>query len=173
MSREYRKVLVAAYPQSTWPVLARGMREAITIADGVRKSTPFLSTLVGSDLRGVMRRAAVMWRIQMLCKSGELPFTTEEITNTNGTSHLLSINSDKIELHIVRTDEPDAFPVDAPIRQDARASNTADLFKDGKLLPLHEALKLVPQLYGWLAWGATARGELTHLCIEMPVHNKD
>src|SRR5580700_7287717 len=120
MSDEYRNLLVQAFPETTWPTLIRGIREAIKIADGVRLSTPFLTTLVGRDLRGLMRRAALMWRIQMLCKTKELPFDANEITNpyTNGTSHLLVVRSNSIELHIVRTEEPSAFPVDAQIRQD-------------------------------------------------------
>src|SRR5688572_8866428 len=101
MSEEYRQLLVEAYPDATWPTLARGAGEAIKIADKVRLSTPFLSTLVGRDLRGLLRRAALMWRIQALCKSKELPFDAEEIENTNGTSHLLQIRSNKIELHLV------------------------------------------------------------------------
>jgi hypothetical protein len=116
-----------------------------------------------------------MWRIQMLCKSKELPFEAHEVANpyTNGTSHLLIVRSNNIELHIVRTDEPEAFPVDAQIRQDSRASNEADLFRDGKLVPLHVALASVPRLYGWLMWGATARGDLTHFALGMPEHKED
>jgi hypothetical protein len=114
-----------------------------------------------------------MWRLQSLCTSKELPFTAQEITNTNGTSHLLSIKSDKLELHIVRTDEPKVFPIEALIRQDNRAINEPDLFREGKLIPLHEALTSVPRLYGWLMWGATAQGELTHFSLGMPEPEKD
>jgi hypothetical protein len=174
MSEEHRRLLEEAYPPETWSVLTRGIGEAIKIADKVRLSTPFLTTLVGGNLRGLLRRAALMWRIQMLCKSKELPFEAEEIANTNGTSHLLRIRSNKIELHIVRTDEPGAFPVDAPIRQDSRISNEADLFSDdGKLVPLHVALESVPRLYGWIMWGATGRGELTHFALGMPEPERD
>jgi hypothetical protein len=173
MSDEYRRLLEAAYPEATWSTLTRGVGEAITIADKVRWSTPFLSTLVGGDLRGLLRRAALMWRIQMLCKSKELPFQSEEITNTNGTSHLLRIRSKKIELHIVRTEESGAFPIDAPIRQDNRMSNEADFFRDGKLVPLHVALESVPRLYGWIMWGATNKGELTHFALGMPEPERD
>lgn len=174
MSKEFESLLADAFPEETWPILTRGVREAVKIADSMRRSTPFLTTLVGGNLRGLLRRAAVMWRLQMLCKSGELPFAAEEVANTNGTSHLLSIRSKKVELHIVRTDEPGAFPVDAPIRQDKRATNTGDLFEhDGKIVPLHRVLASVPQLYGWLAWGATGRGDLTHLCLGMPEKQED
>lgn len=66
MSREFRDLLIEAYPEAYWPVMARGVREGVKIADQVRRSTPFLTTLVGGDLKGMMRRAAVMWRIQAL-----------------------------------------------------------------------------------------------------------
>jgi hypothetical protein len=123
----------------------------------------------------MLRRAAIMWRIQTLCKSKELPFEAVEVANpyTNGTSHLISVRSGKLELHIVRTNEPEAFPVEALIRQDNRASNTADFFRDGKLLPADVALKSIPQLYGWLMWGATRTGELTHFAIGLPEPDRD
>ena len=170
MSTEFRKMLLGACPESTWTTLTRGVGEAIGIADTIRRSTPFLATLVGSDQRGMLRRAAVMWRVQMLCKSKELPFEAAEIGNpyTNGTSHLISVRAGKLELHIVRTDEPEAFPVEALIRQDYRASNTADFFRDGKLLPISVALESIPQLYGWIMWGATRKGELTHFALGLP-----
>lgn len=168
MSSEFQELLVEAYPETYWPIMARGVREGVRIADDVRRSTPFLTTKVGADLRGMLRRAAVMWRIQALCKSGDLPFKAIEIQVDNAPVHLLSIVSQKTELHIVRTDDTDAFPVDAQIRQDRRASNDADLFDDGKLIPLSRALEAVPTLYGWLTWGANPKGQLTHLCIAMP-----
>jgi hypothetical protein len=175
MSTEFRKMLVDACPESTWATLTRGTGEPIEIADRVRRSTPFLATLIGNDQRGLLRRAAIMWRIQTLCKSKELPFEIAEIGNpyTNGTSHLISIRSGKLELHVVRTDEPEAFPVEALIRQDGRASNQADFFRDGRLLPLHVALESIPQLYGWLMWGATRKGELTHFAIGLPEPDRD
>ncbi|OAI44055.1 hypothetical protein AYO42_05360 [Rhizomicrobium sp. SCGC AG-212-E05] len=151
--------------------MARGVREAVRIADDVRRSTPFLSTLVGGDLRGMLRRAAVMWRLGALCRSGDLPFDATEVQVENAPVHLLSIQSGKTELHIVRTDEPEGFPVDAQVRQDRRASNTADLFEDGKIIPLHKALEAVPSLYGWLTWGATPKGDVTHVCLGMPEHD--
>lgn len=168
MVTDFRAQLISAYPEETWPVLARGVREAVRIADDVRRSTPFLSTLVGRDQRGMLRRAAVMWRLQALCKSGELPFKATEVQIENAPVHLLSILSGKTELHIVRTDEVDGFPVDAQVRQDRRASNTGDLFEDGKIVPLHEALEAIPTLYGWLTWGANPKGDVTHICLGMP-----
>jgi hypothetical protein len=168
MSEDYRRLLEDAYPEVTWATLVRAAGEAITMAGKLRLSTPFLSTKVGGDLRGFMRRAAFMWRVQMLCESGELPFDAEEIANTIGVSHLLCVRSKKIEMQIVRTDEPYAFPVDAPIRQNNRASNEPDFFRDGKLIPLHEAIESIPRLYGWIMWGADFKGELTHFALGMP-----
>jgi hypothetical protein len=173
MSDTFESRLLNAYPERTWPVIIRGVREGIRIADGLRRSTPFLSTLIGRDQRGLMRRAAIMWRLQMLCASGELPFKADEVLNTNGTSHLLSILSQNIELHVVRTEDAEAFPIDARIRQDRRAINQPDLFEGGKIIPLTEALKDVQRLYAWLAWGANPAGELTHLCLAMPEDKRD
>jgi hypothetical protein len=173
MSDTYESRLLSAYPEHSWAVLIRGVREGVKIADEVRRSTPFLSTHVGQDLRGLLRRAAIMWRIQMLCTSGELSFAATEIRNTKGTSHLLSILSGNVELHVVRTEDVFSFPIEAPIRQDRRITNQPDLFEDAKIVPLSEALKAVPRLYGWLAWGATSRGELTHLCLAMPEAKED
>jgi hypothetical protein len=170
MEDTFESRMLKAYPEGTWITLIRGAREAVKMADAVRCSTPFLSTDVGSDLRGFLRRAAIMWRLQTLCKNGELPFQATEVHNSNRTSHLLSILSDNLELHIVRTDDAFAFPEDAPIRQDRRVTNQPDLFRDGKILPLTEALREVPRLYGWLAWGATSKGEITHVCLAMPAH---
>jgi hypothetical protein len=141
MADTFETRLLKAYPEATWPTLIRGAREAVKMADAVRRSTPFLSTDVGSDLRGFLRRAAIMWRVQTLCKTGELPFQATEVSNSNRTSHLLSILSENLELHIVRTDDVFAFPEDAPIRQDRRVTNQPDLFDDGKIVPLTEALR--------------------------------
>jgi hypothetical protein len=173
MSEDFRQLLVEAYPEATWSTLVRGAREAISMSDKLRLSTPFLSTKVGIDMRGLQRRAALMWRIQLLCRSKDLPFDAEEITNTNGTSHLLRIRSKKIELHIVRTEEEYGFPVEAHIREVNRVSNEPDLFRDGKLLPLHEAMEAIPRLYGWIMWGATFKGELTHFALGMPEKKED
>jgi hypothetical protein len=169
MSDEFKNLLVDAYPEASWPTIARGIREGVKIADQVRRSTPFLMTKVGGDLKGMLRRAAVMWRFQALCKSGELPFKAVEVKIDNAPVHLLSIQSKTLEMHIVRTEEAEAFPVDAQIRQDRRASNDGDLFEhDAKLVPLHKALADVPSLYGWLTWGADKKGDVTHLCLAMP-----
>jgi hypothetical protein len=173
MADTFEARLLKAYPEATWPTFIRGVCEAVKVADAVRRSTPFLSTNVGNDLRGFLRRAAIMWRLQLLCKTGELPFQATEVSNSNRTSHLLSILSDNLEIHIVRTDDVFAFPEDAPIRQDRRVTNQPDLFDDGKIIPLTEALREVPRLYGWLAWGATSHGEITHLCLGMPEHDRD
>jgi hypothetical protein len=143
------------------------------MADAVRRSTPFLRTLVGRDQRGFLRRAAIMWRLQVLCAAKELPFAATEVLNTNGASHLLSILADNLELHLVRTEDVRSFPVDAPIRQDRRVTNQPDLFEDKKVVPLKEALRDVRRLYGWICWGATPTGELTHLCLGIPECGRD
>jgi hypothetical protein len=173
MSDTFETRLLKAYPKAIWPTLVRGASEGVEMADAVRRSTPFLRTLVGRDQRGFLRRAAIMWRLQMLCASKELPFAATEALNTNGSSHLLSIVSDNLELHLVRTEDILSFPVDAPIRQDRRATNQPDLFEDKKIVPLTEVLRDVRRLYGWICWGATPKGELTHLCLGIPERSRD
>lgn len=173
MDDSFQSRMIAAYPETTWPTIVRGIGEGVRIADEVLRSTPFLSTAVGRDLRGFVRRAAIMWRLQTLCRGGELPFQAKEVVNTNGASHLLSILSNNIEMHVVRTDDADSFPIDAPIRQDHRVTNIPDLFSDPKIIPLDKALEGVPMLYGWIAWGATKKGDLTHVSLEMPENLKD
>jgi len=168
MPLDFRTLLLDAFPETTWPDIARGVREGVRIADDVRRSTPFLTTDVGNDLRGMLRRAGVMWRIHALCRSGELPFKAVEIPVDNAPVHLLSVTSNKFEFHIVRTEDADAFPQEAQIREYRRSFNTADLFEDGKLVPLHKAIEETPVLYGWLTWGANPKGELTHLTLAVP-----
>jgi hypothetical protein len=173
MSDTFEARLLNAYPEAAWPILVRAAREGVHMADAVRRSTPFLRTLVGRDQRGFLRRAAIMWRLQMLCAAKELPFAATWVLNTNGTSHLLSILSGNLELHLVRTEDVRSFPVDAPIRQDRRVTNQPDLFEDKKVVPLTEALQGVRRLYGWICWGATPKGELTHFCLGIPECGRD
>jgi hypothetical protein len=174
MPPDFRTLLLDAFPESTWPVMARGVREGVRIADDVRRSIPFLTTDVGTDLKGMLRRAAVMWRMQALCRAKEIPFKAIEIRVDNAPVHLLSMTSKKFELHIVRTDDIDAFPDEAQIREYRRSFNTADLFVgDGKLVPLHKVLEETPTFYGWITWGANTKGDLTHLGLAVPDNDQN
>jgi hypothetical protein len=115
-----------------------------------------------------------MWRIQALCHAKELPFKAVEIRIDNAPVHLLSVTSKKFELHIVRTDDGDAFPDEAQIREHRRSFNVGDLFVDGgKLVPLHKVLEETPKFYGWITWGANTEGELTHLGLAVPDNDQN
>lgn len=166
MSEDFKRQLRSAFPEPTDPTVVRAVAEAVILADDLRQNTPWLSTLIGRDSSGALRRAAAMWRLTEFCKNGDLPFRAEEVPNSTGSCHLLSIRSGRFEAHVVRTDSPGGFPKDAPIRQDKRLSNYGDLFDQPKIVPISELADLQP--YAWLSFNATFSGELTHICWGMP-----
>lgn len=172
---DFNDELKAAFAVATDVPLIRNMNLAVSLADDLRRNTPWLGSELGDDLTGVLRRVAVMHRISQACVDGELPFTTEEIPNTTGSCHLLSIRSARFEAHVVRTESPKAFPKDAPIRQDRRATNEPTLFDalDPKIVPLNKVLEEVGRLYAWLSFNANPVGMLTHVGWAMPDANTD
>jgi hypothetical protein len=173
MSEEFKHLLRSAFPEPTDPTVVRAVAEAVILADDLRRNTPWLTTSIGDDLTGTLRRAATMWRLAEFCKTGDLPFRADVVPNSTGSCHLLSIHSGRFEAHVVRTDSPGGFPKDAPIRQDRRLSNDGDLFDNPKIVPISELVE-VARPYAWLAFNATDDGGLTHVCWCMPdpVENK-
>ncbi|RWO81031.1 hypothetical protein [Mesorhizobium sp.] len=166
MSAEFEEKLRGAFPANTDIAVIRTLATGVSLADDMRRNTPWLMTAIGDDHRGLFRRAAAMWQFRQDCLNGNLPFEAMEIPNSTGSSHLLNITAADFEAHIVRTDSEGAFPQDAPIRQDKSLSNEPDLFDDGKVVPLHE---MTPdKLYAWLAFNADQTGGLTHACWCMP-----
>src|SRR6185437_14240661 len=87
-----------------------------------------------------------------------------------GTWHWLDIWSGDVHGHIVRTEDPVAFPEDTPNRQDARASNMPDLFEtaDQRIVRLTP-----PQLYTWLCYRASPAGQVSHALWQAPSGNAD
>lgn len=168
MSAEFDAFLRTGFPETTDRSVLRVISQGVALADDVRRNTLWLSNLVGSDTRGHLRRAAVMWSFSQACISGELPFETDEVSNTNGSSHLLEIRSGSFDAHIVRTESKKSFPKDAPIRQDKRLKNHADLFEDGRLPPFDEITADVIRHYAWLAFNADGIGNLSHVGWAMP-----
>lgn len=166
MSKEFEDQLRGAFPQATDEAVVRSVAGGVALADDARRNVSWLISDIGDDLRGALRRAAVMWRFRLDCVSGVLPFEADEIGNTTGSSHLLKITAGRYEAHIVRTESSGAFPKDAPIRQSKSLYNQPDIFVDGRIVPLHE-LPPVP-LYAWLAFNADRTGMLTHVCWCMP-----
>lgn len=166
MSDEFEAELRGAFPANTDVAVIRTLSTGVSLADDMRRNTPWLMTNIGDDHRGLFRRAAAMWQFRQDCIAGNLPFQAAEVPNTTGSSHLLNISSSNFDAHIVRTDSEGAFPQDAPIRQDKSLSNEPDLFNDGKIVPLHQ---IAPdKYYAWLSFNADQAGELTHVCWCMP-----
>jgi hypothetical protein len=168
MSDDFDRHLRTAFPQTTDAAVVRTLATAVALADDVRRNTPWLANLIGSDHRGLLRRAAAMWQFEADCVAGNLPFEASIVPNTTASCHLLMIRSGGYEAHIVRTESEGAFPKDAPIRQDKSLSNQGDLFTDPKLVPLDAKLKSVANLYAWLSFDADTVGSLTHVCWCMP-----
>jgi hypothetical protein len=139
--------LQRAYPFDTYTNTLRALREGIAIADDTVKGIPILKGGVGDDYREV----------------GDLPFKAEVTPMPRGTWHWLDIWSGDVHSHVVRTEEPSAFPEDTPNRQDARARNMRDLFEDKRVVRL-KSLKL----YSWLCYRATPDGALSHALWQAP-----
>ncbi|WP_406872596.1 hypothetical protein WHT83_24050 [Aminobacter sp. P9b] len=170
MSAEFEDQLRGAFPASTDVAVIRALATGVSLADDMRRNTPWLTTSIGDDHRGLFRRVAAMWQFRQDCLNGSLPFETVEVPNTTGSSHLLNITAADFEAHMVRTDSEGAFPQDAPIRQDKSLSNQLDLFNDGKVVPFHE---IAPdKYYAWLSFNADLIGGLTHVCWCMPEANR-
>lgn len=161
----FQQRLEAAFPYESYANTLRALREGIAAGDDVIKGTRMFSSEVGDDMRGLIRRAGILLRVEEMCKAGDLPFTCSLNRMPRGTWHWLDIYSGDCHGHIVRTPEPDKFPEDTPNRQDARASNTADLFET-------EAERIIrlapPKLYTWLAYRAAPDGRISHALWQAP-----
>ena len=161
---DYHEVLNSAFPESTYNNTIRAIRGGIALGDEAVKVLPFLDTPVGKDFRGLMRRAAVMFRLHEFCKAGDLPFATEFSSMPIGSWHWLEIRSGQCHGYLVRTQDKVEFPKDTPNEQDKRHSNQADLFSDPKVVELPQA-----KIYTtWLCYGATKNGALTHALWGVP-----
>jgi hypothetical protein len=125
----FQQRLESAYRYETYANTLRALREGIASADDTIVGIPMLATEVGDDYRGLIRRAGILHRFQEMCKAGDLPFECELTPMPRGTWHWLDIYSGDTHGHIVRTEDPSAFPEDTPNRQDARASNIPSLFE--------------------------------------------
>jgi hypothetical protein len=158
--------LRAAFPPATDALAVRAIREGVLLADDLIKSAPILNTLIGSDYRGLIRRAGVMFSFHETCKRGDLPFKTVIRQMHRGHWHLLEITSGAERAQICRSEEADAFPEDTPVKQDERLANQFDLFQP--LPPVETLLRRIPHLYVWLTFGVDALGNLTHVCWGAP-----
>jgi hypothetical protein len=159
--------LARAFPPSCDAEIIRAVSEGVFLADDLIAHTPLLKTVVGRDLRGHIRRAGVMFRVQGLCERGDLPFKAEMVRMPFGNWHWLEIKSDRFKAHICRTLGPYEFPNETLSRQDARLVNQGDLFLDNTI-SLDEVAGRLQELYAWLAFGISRAGKLEHLCWAMP-----
>lgn len=161
---EYAEVLISAFPEHTYSSTIRAIREGVAMGDEAVNGIPHLGTPVGKDIRGLMRRAGVMFRLHELCAAGDLPFVAKFLPMPVGSWHWLEIRSGQCHGYLVRTADRDAFPKDTPNQQDKRHTNQDDLFDDPKVVKLPR-----PRIYtAWLCYGATKNGATTHALWGMP-----
>lgn len=162
-----QQLLDSAFPQETDANLIRGVSEGIFLADSTLDSTPFLSSDVGADLRGHLRRSGILFRLHELCTLGDLPFNSTMSRMPRGNWHWTELQSGNFTSHVCRTDAPELFPVDSPTRQDDRVTNQGDLFFDtSSVIPIRG-------YFAWLTFGAGHSGSLGHLCWGMPSAKED
>jgi hypothetical protein len=161
---EYQKRLDAAFQPVSDGETIRGVSEGILLADDVIENTPILRHAGGRDLRGHIRRAGIIFRLNDLCEKGDLPFSAEIVPMPHGSWHWLEMRSDNFKAHICRSDGPYDFPDETLSRQDSRLVNQADLFAE-KVVPISEALAKIPELYAWLTFSAEKNGVLKHLWL--------
>lgn len=166
----FQTQLETAFPPSTDAAVILGVRQGVLLANAALENELFLSTPVGKDLRGHLRRAAVLFRIHELCKAGDLPFDASIDRMPKGGGHWVELRSANYRAHICRTDGPAAFPEDTPTRQDQRLSNQLDLFADNVvMLP---SMTASVESYAWLTFGVDGPG-LAHVCWGMPKASRD
>ena len=169
---EYQQLLEEAFPAEHDRLLIAGAQQGILLANAALEHELFLKTVVGQDLRGHLRRAAVLFRIHEMCRAGELPFDAEMSRMPRGGGHWVELRSGQFKAHICRTEGPAAFPEDTPTRQDQRASNQFELRLDDNVIRLRPEIPSSSEKYAWLTFGAIA-DQLTHLCWGMPAARHD
>lgn len=167
MDQNIQRSLDEAFPKTMDAQLIRGVREGVLLADEVLDSEPIFRNLVGSDLRGHVRRAGVLFSVHNLCVTGDIPLTANMVPMQHGNWHWVELRSGKFVSHICRTASPGAFPEKTPNRQDCRLANQMDLFSP-KVVSLFEVLGDVETLYAWLTYGVSPAGDIEHLCWAMP-----
>jgi len=166
MNDDFQRRLAAAFPPETDQGLIRAINEGILLADGLVDAEPFLSNLIGRDLRGHLRRAGILFRLNGACAEGLLPFQAVIGKMPRGHLHWLEISSGEFDAHLCRTEGPFSFPEDTLTRQDERLRNQLDLFEPNYMPPRESAAS--DRLAAWLMFGGNTSGQLQHLCWAMP-----
>ena len=158
--------LEEAFAGSADVQLVRAIQTGILLSDGVLESEAWLRGVLGKDVRGHLRRAAILSRVHAACKAGDLPFGSSLDHMPRGPFHWVELSSGGFKAHICRSESAGAFPEDTPTRQDERLSNQRSLFDN--VVPLKEAAKAAGDLFAWLTFGVTENSQLGHLCWAMP-----
>ena len=167
-----QSVFEKAFPASADAEVVRAVTEGVLLADDLIAHTPFLATPVGKNLRGLMRRAGVMYRFHDLCELGDLPFQTSMVRMEEGSWHCLEIAADSFKAHVCRTDGPYSLPADSETRQDERLVNQLELFAP-KGATFAELLPGIRQKYAMLTFSADHKGRIQHVCWGMPPRDGD
>jgi len=155
-----------AFPSSADAQLARAVQQGVLLADGVVENERWLRNLLSKDVRGYLRRAAILARVHEACVAGDLPFASTLERMPRGPFHWVEVSSGGMKAHVCRTEAPSAFPEDTPTRQDERLSNQIGLFDN--VVPLKEVAANINHLFAWLTFGVADAGQLGHLCWAMP-----
>lgn len=157
-----------AFPASADAQLVRAVQQGILLADDTIENQSWLqgaAAFLAKDLRGYVRRAAILSRVHAACEAGDLPFESVISAMPRGPFHWVEMRSGGFKAHICRSESPSAFPEDTPTRQDERLTNYGSLFEN--VVPLREAAESAADLFAWLTFGVPG-GQLGHLCWAMP-----
>lgn len=168
MHLDFQQRLDAAFPPSTDGALIAGANQALAITRALYESEPFLKNIVGRDLMGHLRRAAILFRLHEMATAGDLPFAAEMTRMPKGSWHWVVLRSAEFRAHICRSEGPGAFPEDTPVRQDDRLSNQFDMFR-----PMLVTDDGATGRCAWLTFGVSDEGQLSHLCWGMPSAQTD
>src|SRR4051812_42692924 len=110
----FQEQLDEAFAPGADATLVRVVSQAIVLASEVMDHEPFLKSLIGSDIRGHIRRAAVLFSVHESCQAGDLPFDSEMTRMPLGGGHWVELRSGSYRAHICRTEGPIAFPEETP-----------------------------------------------------------
>lgn len=162
----FREDFHKAFPASADAALVRCVEQAIIMASELMEHERFLNSLIGHDIRGHIRRAAVLFNVHSACKNGDLPFSAEMGKMPLGGGHWVELMSGNFRAHIYRSDGPELFPIDTPTKKNSRLSNQFNLCfdDDNKVISIPDRRE---PYEAWLTFDVNAQ-KLSHLCWGMP-----
>lgn len=167
----FQDQLITAFPEGTWNNIVRGIKNGIILADSIINSTPFLGSAPGYDIRGLIRRVGVLYKIKEMCSAGDLPFSGGEERMPVGHWHWLTIKSQNITAHVVRTESPRALPSDNSSRQPECLKNEYDLFEHGRI-PTVDEMDLKQERYAVIVYGLDSGDKLAYVALGMPNYER-